>query len=136
MKLKELKDRIDSQIRIMMQAEEAEVVVQVHSTGSIGFTPAVSIESAHLGFDWDSGRYILHPAQNIANVELVQRVIAENTFLQSALQRIRDRANNPGKATGEDAVFCFMEAERALHGLKELEDEKCAEGNPGKSPTT
>ena len=39
---------------------DLEVVVCVERAGAIGATPAVSVKSANLGFDWDQGRLVLY----------------------------------------------------------------------------
>ncbi len=40
-------------------ASECEVVVSVHSPGSMGPSPAVKICGIHAGFDWDNGRVLI-----------------------------------------------------------------------------
>ena len=46
----------------------------------------------------------------------VAEITRERDELLAALRRIRARAELPGAATGTDAVFCFIEAEKALSG--------------------
>lgn len=46
----------------------------------------------------------------------VAELTRERDELLAALRRIRARAELPGAATGTDAVFCFLEAEKALSG--------------------
>lgn len=59
MKLKDLKYLIDSQIKLMKSAEDAEVVIMLHNEKAIGPATTVPVEQAMLGFDWNSGAYLL-----------------------------------------------------------------------------
>ncbi|EKF0449711.1 hypothetical protein OX161_003251, partial [Escherichia coli] len=40
----------------------------VHSPGSIGSTPSVEVQSIHAGFDWDSGKVLIFPAQPLTTL--------------------------------------------------------------------
>ncbi|EKF3394657.1 hypothetical protein OY653_004590, partial [Escherichia coli] len=42
---------------------DMDVTIVVHSPGSIGSTPSVEVQSIHAGFDWDSGKVLIFPAQ-------------------------------------------------------------------------
>lgn len=42
---------------------DMDVTIVIHSPGSIGSTPSVEVQSIHAGFDWDSGKVLIFPAQ-------------------------------------------------------------------------
>ncbi|HDI6079550.1 TPA: hypothetical protein PN946_005112, partial [Escherichia coli] len=42
---------------------DMDVTIVVYSPGSIGSTPSVEVQSIHAGFDWDSGKVLIFPAQ-------------------------------------------------------------------------
>ncbi|HFT8986566.1 TPA: hypothetical protein ACGS3F_003855 [Escherichia coli] len=44
------------------------VTIVVHSPGSIGSTPSVEVQSIHAGFDWDSGKVLIFPAQPLTTL--------------------------------------------------------------------
>ncbi|WP_423779689.1 ead/Ea22-like family protein [Escherichia coli] len=45
-----------------------DVTIVVHSPGSIGSTPSVEVQSIHAGFDWDSGKVLIFPAQPLTTL--------------------------------------------------------------------
>ncbi|WP_105233860.1 hypothetical protein [Escherichia albertii] len=45
------------------QRRDMDVTIVVHSPGRIGSTPSVEVQSIHAGFDWDSGKVLIFPAQ-------------------------------------------------------------------------
>lgn len=47
---------------------DMEVTIVVHSPGSIGSTPSVEVQSIHAGFDWDSGKVLIFPAQPLTTL--------------------------------------------------------------------
>ncbi|EME2182775.1 hypothetical protein VXL18_005181 [Escherichia coli] len=47
---------------------DMDVTVVVHSPGSIGSTPSVEVQSIHAGFDWDSGKVLIFPAQPLTTL--------------------------------------------------------------------
>ena len=47
---------------------DMDVTIVVHSTGSIGSTPSVEVQSIHAGFDWDSGKVLIFPAQPLTTL--------------------------------------------------------------------
>jgi CO dehydrogenase/acetyl-CoA synthase delta subunit len=49
--------------------DDLEVVVCVERAGAIGATPAVSVKSANLGFDWDQGRLVLYPETTLREID-------------------------------------------------------------------
>lgn len=48
----------------MHEDEDLDVVVRTHD-GGIGPTPAVGARSITPGFDWDSGRLMIHPEEEL-----------------------------------------------------------------------
>ncbi|HAX6770595.1 TPA: hypothetical protein ACF7ML_003079 [Escherichia coli] len=47
---------------------DMDVTIIVHSPGSIGSTPSVEVQSIHAGFDWDSGKVLIFPAQPLTTL--------------------------------------------------------------------
>ncbi|MGG4815335.1 ead/Ea22-like family protein [Escherichia coli] len=47
---------------------DMDVTIVVHSPGSIGSTPSVEVQSIHAGFDWDSGKMLIFPAQPLTTL--------------------------------------------------------------------
>jgi len=69
--------------RIATRGGDPDVMVSVQSQGELrGTIPAVGINAAHAGFDWDSGRVLLTPAQPVvaltaAQVEAIVKSVRE-----------------------------------------------------------
>ncbi|EOU6076972.1 TPA: hypothetical protein KYJ40_003762 [Escherichia coli] len=47
---------------------DMDVTIVVHSPGSIGSTPSVEVQSILAGFDWDSGKVLIFPAQPLTTL--------------------------------------------------------------------
>ncbi|EFO1861147.1 hypothetical protein JTG74_004544 [Escherichia coli] len=47
---------------------DMDVTIVVHSPGSIGSTPSVEVQSIHAGFDWDSRKVLIFPAQPLTTL--------------------------------------------------------------------
>ncbi|EKD0811046.1 hypothetical protein OQ309_001991 [Escherichia coli] len=47
---------------------DMDVTIVVHSPGSIGSTPSVEVQSIHAGFDWDSEKVLIFPAQPLTTL--------------------------------------------------------------------
>lgn len=47
---------------------DMDVTIVVHSPGSIGSTPSVEVQSIHAGFDWDSGKVLIFPSQQLTTL--------------------------------------------------------------------
>ena len=47
---------------------DMDVTIVIHSPGSIGSTPSVEVQSIHAGFDWDSGKVLIFPAQPLTTL--------------------------------------------------------------------
>ena len=65
-KFSELVNRILSNNHI--HRRDMDVTIVVHSPGSIGSTPSVEVQSIHAGFDWDSGKVLIFPAQPLTTL--------------------------------------------------------------------
>ncbi|EQD80914.1 hypothetical protein B1A_00383, partial [mine drainage metagenome] len=69
--------------RIATRGGDPDVMVSVQSQAELrGTIPAVGINAAHAGFDWDSGRVLLTPAQPVvaltaAQVEAIVKSVRE-----------------------------------------------------------
>ncbi len=50
------------------QRRDMDVTIVVHSPGRIGSTPSVEVQSIHAGFDWDSGKVLIFPAQPLTTL--------------------------------------------------------------------
>lgn len=44
------------------------VVIQVHQPGGIGGTPCVHVKGFHAGFDWDNGKLIIYPEDQLTKL--------------------------------------------------------------------
>ncbi|EFT3178607.1 DUF551 domain-containing protein [Escherichia coli] len=47
---------------------DMDVTIVIHSPGRIGSTPSVEVQSIHAGFDWDSGKVLIFPAQPLTTL--------------------------------------------------------------------
>ncbi|HDB9577279.1 TPA: DUF551 domain-containing protein [Escherichia coli] len=47
---------------------DMDVTIVIHSPGNIGSTPSVEVQSIHAGFDWDSGKVLIFPAQPLTTL--------------------------------------------------------------------
>lgn len=65
MRLSELIQRLE---RHICHSEDQEVVIPVTDHGGVGRTPAVPLESADCGIDWDKGRVFLRPRQPLSRL--------------------------------------------------------------------
>jgi hypothetical protein len=65
MKVKELKEYLE----LIGVPDDFEVMVRIQKPGVIGGTPAVRIDKIAKGFDWDSGKFLLFPADPLMEVE-------------------------------------------------------------------
>lgn len=70
MKLTELKRIIDVQVESMYNYEDPTVMVAIKLPyATMGALPMVEIKSAHMGFDWESGKFILHPVESLSQAD-------------------------------------------------------------------
>jgi ribosomal protein S13 len=63
MNVKELKSALES------ANDEREVVIPVTRLETIGPTPAIAVASAHNGFDWDHGKFIIYPESKLREID-------------------------------------------------------------------
>jgi hypothetical protein len=64
MKLSELKDLIDGYVQFI--GEDPNVVIAIELPYStVGATPTVPLKLVTNGFDWDKGKFILKPEENL-----------------------------------------------------------------------
>jgi hypothetical protein len=61
MKVGELKRLLE----LMETPDDLEVVVAISSPGTIGATPSVCVDKVAKGFDWNTGRLFLYPAESL-----------------------------------------------------------------------
>ncbi|EFI8984369.1 ead/Ea22-like family protein [Escherichia coli] len=54
------------------QRRDMDITIVVHSPGSIGSTPSVAVRSIRAGFDWDSGKMLIFPAQPLTTLTTEQ----------------------------------------------------------------
>lgn len=66
MKLRELKALIDRQVEYMSSYEDPEVVIGIKMPyTTVGASPTVKVKTAQMGFDWDSGKFMLYPEEDL-----------------------------------------------------------------------
>lgn len=68
MKLKQLADIVNYSLKASPESADRDVVIK-SSEPSIGFMSCVIVDSAGLGFDWDSSRFILWPEEAMMRVK-------------------------------------------------------------------
>lgn len=68
MKLRKLKKIVDIYVENLQDYQDPNVVVAVKGSG-VGGTPCVDVKSAHVGFDWDSGKFIIHTEGRLLKVD-------------------------------------------------------------------
>ena len=65
MKFSELKKMVDLHHRDG-HYEDPEVVIKIKLPYStVGAMPTIKVKSAHMGFDWDSGKFIFYPEEDV-----------------------------------------------------------------------
>lgn len=66
MKLSELKDIVDRSIESQPRQADSEVVIAVKMPYStVGAIPTVPVKLAWNGFDWEAGKFMLTPEENL-----------------------------------------------------------------------
>lgn len=79
MKLGQLVEHAQNQMRINPRTAESTVCVRVDRPGTIGGSPVVDINHAGEGIDWDAGKYILYPEKPVKeddnSVALIRRMM-------------------------------------------------------------
>jgi len=73
MTLEELKQKIDRlyQLSTMQHKDPSEINVGIVVTriGAVGPTPTVELKSISLGFDWNSGKCLVHTDENLREID-------------------------------------------------------------------
>jgi len=65
MKLSELMQFVDRQLKFNGR-EDPEVVIRIKMPyTTVGASPTVKIKTAQMGFDWDSGKFMLYPEEDL-----------------------------------------------------------------------
>ena len=64
MKLRELKRIVDFHVNNLQDHQDPNVCIEVKGSGA-GGTPTVNVKHASLGFDWDSGKFILRTVEGL-----------------------------------------------------------------------
>ncbi|MFK4136548.1 hypothetical protein ACI2KR_30410 [Pseudomonas luteola] len=72
MKLEQLEKAIADVKKCPLGHKDPDVVVLVHSPGSIGGSPAVGIKSIEAGIDWDAGRVIIRTESSLTRLSAEQ----------------------------------------------------------------
>ena len=65
MTLKELHDRIESQMRLDVTAKDREVVIKLIDRGQIGGLRTVPVKYVQCGIDWENGKYLIYPSEDL-----------------------------------------------------------------------
>jgi hypothetical protein len=66
MKLRELKALVDRAVETSQDYEDHEVVIAVKLPyATVGAIPMVAVKSVNKGFDWENGKFILTPEENL-----------------------------------------------------------------------
>ena len=61
MKLKELKKHVDNALKYSQREGDEEVCIPNNKSGMMGGTPATPVNGAYAGFDWNLGKFFIHP---------------------------------------------------------------------------
>lgn len=65
MTLQELKDSLDGYLKLDPRNRNLKVMVPYKSPHAIGGTPAVEVDMAHKGIDWDMSKLLLHTKEDM-----------------------------------------------------------------------
>jgi len=101
---------------------DMDVTIVVHSPGSIGSTPSVEVQSIHAGFDWDSGKVLIFPAQPLTT--LTPEQITDIT--DSVRKGQSWHAYQEYKKHKEQLEKLSIELDAAKQRIAELESERTA----------
>ena len=71
MNIFELKEKLDHIISTKRDYEldRMQVVIPIKSVGAAGGTPCVDIKSVIAGFDWDDGKLMLYPVEDLSRTD-------------------------------------------------------------------
>lgn len=72
MTLAEFKDLVERCVhQVKSQGKDPEdirMAIEIKTVGHIGGTPSVGVENLWVGFDWDSGKCIINPSNNLIKI--------------------------------------------------------------------
>ena len=86
MKLSELKAIIDRSVEHMREGEDKEVMIAVKLPyTTVGAIPMVPVKYANSGFDWEQGKFIFTPEENLSP--------ADRDFAKQ-MKEMQERAGN------------------------------------------
>jgi HAMP domain-containing protein len=111
MNIFELKEKLDRIILTSNEASRLRVVIPIKTTGSVGGTPCVDIKSAIAGFDWDDGKLMLYPVEDLSRTD------------HDYLAKIRKQADEIGWSVSKFQSL-KRENKRLLEELKQLKGEE------------
>lgn len=111
MNIFELKEKIDRIILTSNNASRMRVVIPIKTPGSVGGTPCVDIKSAITGFDWDDGKLMLYPVEDLSKTD------------HDYLAKIRKQADEIGWSVYEFNNL-KRENKRLLKEIKKLRGEE------------
>lgn len=107
MKLSELKQFVDRQLEFNGR-EDPEVVVRIKMPyTTVGASPTVKVKNVQMGFDWDAGKFMLYPEEELTPsdrdfakqmTEMQTRAANadyENRNLKAELRRLQKKLNTP-----------------------------------------
>ncbi|QED76568.1 hypothetical protein FTV93_29430 (plasmid) [Escherichia coli] len=101
---------------------DMDVTIVVHSPGSIGSTPSVEVQSIHAGFDWDSGKVLIFPAQPLTTLTPEQI-----TDITDSVRKGQSRhAYQEYKKHKEQLEKLSIELDAAKQRIAELEGNRAA----------
>lgn len=71
MNILEFKNKIDTIVSRYSdyELEQIRVCIPIKTPSAIGGTPVVDIKSIHTGFDWDKGKLMLYPVEDLSKTD-------------------------------------------------------------------
>lgn len=67
MKVRELLELLEARTKQMPHLLENDIYISIKAN-TVGPTPAVELYLAHFGYDWDRGRFLLWPKEDLKKV--------------------------------------------------------------------
>lgn len=107
MKLSELKQFVDRQLEFNGR-EDPEVVIGIKMPyTTVGALPTVKVKTVQMGFDWDSGKFMLYPEEDLtpSDRDFAKKMTEmqtragnadyENRNLKAEIRRLQKKLNTP-----------------------------------------
>jgi hypothetical protein len=107
MKLSELKQFVDRQLEFNGR-EDPEVVIRIKMPyTTVGASPTVKVKTVQMGFDWDSGKFMLYPEEDLtpSDRDFAKQMTEmqtragnadyENRNLKAEIRRLQKKLNTP-----------------------------------------